>query len=322
MLFKEVNTVYKNQDIIISTTSTLEGYKIEAYLGIISVRAVTGTGYFADLAASFSDVFGGPSMAYREQLSRIDDEALALLEEEAKKLGANAVLGVRIDHDEISGKGKQMFMVTVAGTGVITQSLDGDVNECPSVGRHNFALQLQKQRIIEQMATGEWNGEDSESWDFISRERVGEVATDVVRMLMKNQASIDLVRKYFVRIEPTLAQNALYAGLLDAKSRLTRERIADVIMQCHLLDLTQLPRLLLAEDDELFVIGCKLISAEKAAYYPPDIVLFQELADILDNRQNHGSIRYNHLREISKQLVLEKLELLRTMFGQRAPFCS
>ena len=37
----------------------------------------------------------------------------------AKALGANAVVGLKIEFDEISGKGKSMFMVTAYGTAVI-----------------------------------------------------------------------------------------------------------------------------------------------------------------------------------------------------------
>ena len=45
-------------------------------------------------------------------------EAIKELSYKAKKLGANAVVGIKIDFDEISGQGKQMFMLCISGTAV------------------------------------------------------------------------------------------------------------------------------------------------------------------------------------------------------------
>lgn len=44
---------------IITTTPTIEGHPIKAYLGAINVNVVIGTNFFSDFAASFTDVFGG-----------------------------------------------------------------------------------------------------------------------------------------------------------------------------------------------------------------------------------------------------------------------
>lgn len=46
---------------IITTTPTIEGRPIKAYLDAINVNVVIGTNFFSDFAASFTDVFGGNS---------------------------------------------------------------------------------------------------------------------------------------------------------------------------------------------------------------------------------------------------------------------
>ena len=46
---------------IITTTPTIEGHPIKAYLGTINVNVVIGSNFFSDFAASFTDVFGGNS---------------------------------------------------------------------------------------------------------------------------------------------------------------------------------------------------------------------------------------------------------------------
>jgi len=52
---------------------------------------------------------------YGTKLDKINQEVLGIIEQKALSLGANAVLGLRVDHDEISGGGKSMLMVTASG---------------------------------------------------------------------------------------------------------------------------------------------------------------------------------------------------------------
>src|SRR5689334_15553241 len=111
-------TMMKTKRLLITTTSSIDGAKVNSYKGIVSARVVTGTDLFTDFFASVSDVFGGRSGAYQKQLKSIYDEVIDLLSDDATKMGANVILGLKIDHDEISGKGKQMFMVTATGTAV------------------------------------------------------------------------------------------------------------------------------------------------------------------------------------------------------------
>lgn len=104
---------------IITTTPQIAGHKIEKYLGLVNANQVIGANLIADFMASFSDVFGGSSGAYRERLDVLYKDVMNLLEQNAKIIGANAILSVHIDFDEISGKGKSMFMITAYGTAVI-----------------------------------------------------------------------------------------------------------------------------------------------------------------------------------------------------------
>ena len=104
---------------IITTTHKIAGYKIENYLGLVNANQVIGANLIADFIATFSDVFGGSSGAYRERLDVLYKDVKNLLEQKASSIGANAILGVHIDFDEISGKGKSMFMITAYGTAVV-----------------------------------------------------------------------------------------------------------------------------------------------------------------------------------------------------------
>lgn len=102
---------------IISTTNQLEGKKIDNYYGIVIGEAVMGANLFKDLFASIRDIVGGRSGSYEDELTRARKIAFSELEQEARALGANAVVGVDIDYQVIGDKGS-MLMVSIAGTAV------------------------------------------------------------------------------------------------------------------------------------------------------------------------------------------------------------
>ena len=102
---------------IITTTPTLEGQTVREYLGIVTGEVIVGANIFKDMFAGIRDIVGGRAGAYESTLRNARREAFAELETEAKKLGANAVVGVDIDY-EVVGQGGSMLMVSVAGTAV------------------------------------------------------------------------------------------------------------------------------------------------------------------------------------------------------------
>jgi uncharacterized protein YbjQ (UPF0145 family)/DNA-directed RNA polymerase subunit RPC12/RpoP len=102
----------------ITTTNSIDGWIITEYRGMVTSNVVAGTGVFSDIAASFSDFFGGRSNSYQRQLSSIQKDALESLRHSATQRGANWIIGVKLDFDEVSGQGKQMFMLSASGTAV------------------------------------------------------------------------------------------------------------------------------------------------------------------------------------------------------------
>ena len=106
------------KDIIITTTNNVENHVVDNYLGVVTANLVIGTNVFSDFVASLSDFFGGMSGTYRKQMDTLYERARDQISFEAKQKGANAILGYRIDFDEISGQGKSMFMISVSGTAV------------------------------------------------------------------------------------------------------------------------------------------------------------------------------------------------------------
>jgi len=102
---------------IISTTPTLEGQPIRDYLGIVTGEVIVGANIFKDLFANIRDIVGGRAGAYESTLRDARRQAFAELEEEARRIGADAVVAVDIDY-EVVGQGGSMLMVSVSGTAV------------------------------------------------------------------------------------------------------------------------------------------------------------------------------------------------------------
>lgn len=103
---------------ITTTTDGIEGRTITAYLGIVTGEAVLGTNIFRDFFAGIRDIVGGRSGSYEKELRKARDTALAELTDEAKALGADAVIAVDLDYEHIGSGDRSMLMVSANGTAV------------------------------------------------------------------------------------------------------------------------------------------------------------------------------------------------------------
>jgi uncharacterized protein YbjQ (UPF0145 family) len=103
---------------IIVTTENDVSLPVAERLGIISAECVLGMHMFKDIVTSFSDVFGGRSKTMQMELRRARQSVIDELKQEAFALGANAVVAVRLDYNEISGGGKSMLFLVASGTAV------------------------------------------------------------------------------------------------------------------------------------------------------------------------------------------------------------
>ena len=90
------------------------------YRGIVFGEVVSGVNFVKDIAASFSNFFGGRSGSYEEELITARQNAVIEMEQRAQALGANAVVGVDIDY-EVLGADNGMLMVTASGTAVFVE---------------------------------------------------------------------------------------------------------------------------------------------------------------------------------------------------------
>jgi len=105
---------------IITTTHTVEGRRIREYKGVVFGEVIAGVNFLKDFAAGLSNIFGGRAVSYEDELIEARESALREMEQRARALGANAVVGVDVDY-EVLGQGGSMLMVTASGTAVVLE---------------------------------------------------------------------------------------------------------------------------------------------------------------------------------------------------------
>ena len=104
---------------LVVTTPKIEGRPVQTYLGIVSGEAILGANIFRDFFAGIRDIVGGRSAAYEEELRKAKQIAIDEMTQQARDLGANAVLAVDLDYETIQvGQGGGMLMVSASGTAV------------------------------------------------------------------------------------------------------------------------------------------------------------------------------------------------------------
>jgi uncharacterized protein YbjQ (UPF0145 family) len=108
-------------DIQVFTTPILDGIKSKEYKGFVIARNVRAINIVRDFFTSFRDIIGGRSQSYQEVMEAMQAEVIAEAKQEAKKLGANAIVGFSLDYDNIGSKRKSLLMASAKGTAVVIE---------------------------------------------------------------------------------------------------------------------------------------------------------------------------------------------------------
>ena len=112
---------------ILSTTPFIEKYAVKQYLGLVAGEVILGANFFRDWMAGITNVLGGRSGAYEASMSEARNKSVQELEEKAKKLGANAVIGISFHYSTIEFESTSMLMVGCSGTAVIIESNQSNI---------------------------------------------------------------------------------------------------------------------------------------------------------------------------------------------------
>jgi len=101
-----------------STSDNYDQSHILENYGMVDSTVVIGANIFRDVFASFRDLVGGETKGYKKDLEKLKNAVQVEIALKAEKFGANAIIALKMDMDEISGGGKSMFMYQLVGTAV------------------------------------------------------------------------------------------------------------------------------------------------------------------------------------------------------------
>jgi uncharacterized protein YbjQ (UPF0145 family) len=110
-----------DNQLLITTSTSLEGYKVKKQLGLVQGITVRSRSVFGSFAGSFLTIFGGQNSIYTELCETTRKEALDLMIKNAKAAGANGVVNMRYDANEIMAG---VTEVLAYGTGVVIEKID------------------------------------------------------------------------------------------------------------------------------------------------------------------------------------------------------
>ncbi|HAH23648.1 MAG TPA: YbjQ family protein [Prolixibacteraceae bacterium] len=293
--------------VITTTTNSIQNAEIEIYLDLISTNVVIGTNLFSDFGASLTDLFGGFSDSYQNKLQKIYSMAIDNLKIKAANIGANAILGLKIDFDEISGKGKSMFMISAIGTAVVVKftnesNFKSNIDSLAVVSNDQLEVELTRQSIISNFYGKILPSQDN--WIFLFNNPIEEIAELLLDQYLyvysNNNNNIygetrDLflanAPNYFNVINKETAINLLYKKIEEEPIP-----IIELIKKNKMFSPAKIIELIKA-DKLSNAIDC--LSADKEYYSKDDLKLMMEIIILLEKLPSKG-----------------KIELVKTMLGK------
>lgn len=103
---------------MITTAFTFEGFRIVKNLGVVRGITVRSRSIFGNIGAGFQAMVGGNVTLYTELCEKAREEAYQIMIQHAQQMGANAIIGMRYDANEV---GNGITEVLAYGTAVQVQ---------------------------------------------------------------------------------------------------------------------------------------------------------------------------------------------------------
>lgn len=103
---------------ILSNLESIPGKKISRHLGVVNGSTVRAKHIGRDLMAGLKNLIGGELRGYTELLQESREEAIQRMSEQAKAIGANAILNIRFSTSSVAQGAAELY---VYGTAVILE---------------------------------------------------------------------------------------------------------------------------------------------------------------------------------------------------------
>lgn len=285
---------------IITSTPILDGMKIVSYLGVVNTNIVIGTNFFSDFAASFTDVFGGNSGTYQRKMDAMYTSAKKELVTKVKNMGGNAIVGFNVEFDEISGKGKSMFMLTATGTACFVVNQQDSNNENANVSNvdaYELEKEIKKLKILDGLSKSFYSPTEKE-WNYL----LENPSSDIVKLLVDKmyfQYSETGKRKteaLVSRLDFDEAVSMVYPNFIEPKeetytfeygtqktSEVSNDYI-EIIKNCKLFEPSYVIQLVAKNINKTI----SLLECEKNVYTMNDLKEMEKICELLGNLPDTG----------------------------------
>ena len=105
---------------LITTSNFLEGYRITKHLGLVRGITVRSRSLFGNIGGAFQSLVGGKISIYVELCEKTREEAYQLMLQHANERGANAIINMRYDANEVMAGINE---VLAYGTAVVVEKI-------------------------------------------------------------------------------------------------------------------------------------------------------------------------------------------------------
>lgn len=226
------------------------------------------------------------------------------------RLGANAIVGYNTDFDEISGKGKSMFMLSASGTACVIEQQEQRTSEedsldCQTITSEKLTQLLRVEAIISKVEEGKINLSD-EDWDALYENATITNAELLISRLYASHVQGPKVERYVSLLNredliPIVYKLYKSKVVVSTEINGVTQRITlpiyELIKKCKLFDAEEL-KALFKEDVSLVF---PLLETEKDFYTKNDLVAMKELSQLISQLPDKGSVTKGKLGMFSKE---------------------
>lgn len=229
--------------------------------------------------------FGGRSGSYKRKLQIIYNEASKELKQKAINLGANAIVGFKVDFDEISSRDKSMFMVSVSGTACIIEKNDEDIKavDCHSqISSIDLQKEIQRRYIVSQIKK---SSPICKEWvEFLLENPQIEIVEDLIKRYIS--LDVNYNSNEVTNIKQILSVIPANHIIPFVYKYFKYKKIRDLIEKYNLFDSNSIYEIIKQE----LHIGIHLLSATKEYYNTNDLQGMKRILEYLNNLPNTGNI--------------------------------
>ncbi len=105
---------------LVTTSTMLEGYKVTQHLGVVRGIIVRSRSLFGNIGAGLQTLVGGNITIYTDLCEQTRADAFTLMVQHAQQSGANAIINMRYDANEITNG---VTEVLAYGTAVVVEKI-------------------------------------------------------------------------------------------------------------------------------------------------------------------------------------------------------